>query len=89
MRRTPHRFGSRETVTDRVISILIDSTRRQYVLTIVAYVTGMLGLGAVFAHELWLSVPDDVAVPASIVLMGISFLSLFVATISGPAPVDG
>lgn len=88
MRRTPRRLGSGETVTDRVISILIDSTRRQYVLTIVAYVTGMLGLGTVFAHELWLSVSDDVAVPASIVLMGISFLSLFVATISGPAPVD-
>jgi hypothetical protein len=68
---------------------MIDSTRRQYVLTIVAYVTGMLGLAAVFAHELWLSVPDDVAVPAAIVLMAISFLSLFVATISGPAPVDG
>lgn len=85
----PQRYGSRETVTDRLVSILIDSTRRQYVLTVVAYVTGMLGLGAVFAHELWLSVPDDVAVPTAIVLMGISFLSLFVATISGPAPVDG
>lgn len=85
----PQRYGSRETVTDRVISILIDSTRRQYVLTIVAYITGMLGLGAVFAHELWLSVPDNVAVPAAIVLMGISFLSLFVVTISGPAPGDG
>jgi hypothetical protein len=86
MTRTPQRLGSRETITDRVISILIDSTRRQYVLTVLAYITGILGLGLVFARELWMSVPDDIAVPASIVLMGISFLSLFVATLSGPAP---
>lgn len=89
MTSTPWRSRPPESVTDRVISVLIDSTRRQYVLTLVAYVTGMLGLGAVFAHELWLSVPEDVAVPASILFMGVSFLSLFVATLSGPVAPEG
>jgi hypothetical protein len=85
---TPPQHGPTETFGDRVVSILIDSTRRQYVLTLVAYVTGLLGLGMVFAQELWLDVPYEVAAPAAIGLMGISFLSLFVATISGPSSVE-
>lgn len=89
MTQPPQRIGSQETVTDRLISIMIDSTRRQYALIIFAYVTGMLGLASVFAQELLLSVPEEVAVPVSILLMGLSFLSLFVATISGPVANNG
>lgn len=84
MTRTPQRYGSRDSVVDRVLSVLLDSTRRQYMFTLFAYVTGMLGVGAVFAQELWLDAPEEIAVPASILLMGVSFLSLFVATLSGP-----
>lgn len=84
MTRTPHRLGSKDSVADRIVSVLIDSTRRQYVLTVIAYVTGMLGLATVFAQEFWLSVPDDVAVRVSILLMGLSFLSLLFAALSGP-----
>lgn len=85
----PQRIDRSDSAVDRVVSILIDSTRRTYLFTIVAYVTGVLGLGAVFAQELWLSVSAEIAVPASILLMAVSFLSLFFAALSGPVAVDG
>lgn len=85
----PQRFDRSDSVVDRIVSVLIDSTRRTYVFTVIAYLTGMLGLGAVFAQELWLSVSEEVAVPASILLMAVSFLSLFLAALSGPVAVEG
>lgn len=80
----PRRLGPGNTMLDRLVSVLVRSTKRQYVLIVVGYVTGVLGLATVFAHELWLSVPEDPAVTASILLMGVSFLSLFLAILSGP-----
>ena len=73
-----------ESFLERAVSVLVNTTKRQYVFTIFAYMTGILGLGTVFAQDFWLSVPDTIAVPVSIALMGISFFSLFVATLSGP-----
>lgn len=69
---------------DRLVSVLVDRTGRQYLFTLLAYVTGLLGVVLVFVHELWLDLPEGMAVTASILLMGVSFLSLLAATISGP-----
>lgn len=81
---SPRRLGPGDTMLDRLVSVLIRSTKRQYVLIVVGYVTGILGLATVFAHELWLSVPENAAVTTSILLMGASFVSLFLAILSGP-----
>lgn len=80
----PPRVDYRDSLFDRLVAVLADTTRRQYLFAVTAYLTGIAGLGLVFARELWAPMPDAVAVPTSILLMGLSFLSLFVVTLSGP-----
>lgn len=80
----PPRVDYQRSLLDRLVVVLTDSTRRQYALAVIAYLAGAAGLGLVFAQELWAPVSDGVAVPTSIVLMALSFLSLFVVALSGP-----
>lgn len=70
--------------TERLVDILVDNARRQYLLIIVAYLTGGLGLSGMFVPTVWLSISRETATVVSILLMCVSFLSLFLVSIAAP-----
>lgn len=86
---TPQERYRGDTPLERLVALLADSSRRQFLLIGVAYVTGGLGLATVFLSELWLSVRAETATLVSILLMSVSFLSLFLVSISAPGVDDG
>lgn len=68
----------------RLVDILVDGRRRQYLLVATGYVTGVLGLALVFLPYDWISLGEAAIMTASIALMGTSFFCLFLGSITAP-----
>lgn len=77
-----------DSTTERLVDVLVDNVRRQYLLISVAYVTGSMGLALIFVPTRWLPVSEETVLVVSILLMGVSFLSLFLASIAAPGTED-
>lgn len=75
-----------DSPVERIVDVFVDNLRRQYFLVTVAYVAGGLGLATILLPGAWLSVREETATSVSILLMSVSFFSLFLVSVSAPGP---
>lgn len=73
-----------DSPVERIVDVFVDNLRRQYILVTVAYVAGGLGLATILMPVAWLSVREETTTVVSILLMSVSFFSLFLVSVSAP-----